>query len=573
MQSRPSPDTSPSHRTHTWCLRSVGFAALLLGCRAAWLYHRAGLTLSHYDAKAHLVVARRVVDNLTPGWAQIGAVWLPLPHLLNLVPVQIDVLYRTGASGVAISVLAFALAAFGVARMVVRATGSRAAAVAGAAVLALNPNLLYLQSTPMTEGLLVGLMVIAVSFTIDWLDETADICRDGGARARQFRRRAGFAIAAACLTRYEAWFVTAALLALSFAAIRLRNRASREAVVQVSKLAVYPLAAVLAFLIHSRLTVGQWLVSGGFFVPDNIDTGNPFRAVASVWWGTHVVSGYAVEFAAVAGALACVAVALRDRRRSWLLAALALFAAGALPAYAFFDGHPFRIRYMTPLVPALASCAGLGIGLLRGRGRSLAAVAMVGLVLLETPPFDLNAPMVLEAQWDSGNSAARRQVTRYLVGHYDGREIMASMASLAHYMQELSRAGFPLRDFLHEGNGDLWQNALRDPRRQVGWILVEEWAEGGDRLATLARRDPRFLQGFERVAEGGGVALYRAAEAGRAGRGGTGASGTISGTPAARSQPVESAVDSSRGAGASKVNVPQERIAPADLARPATRNR
>jgi hypothetical protein len=53
-------------------------------------YAQAGLTNSHYDARAHLVVARRVFDSLTPGWQQIGAVWLPLPHMLNMVPVQVD---------------------------------------------------------------------------------------------------------------------------------------------------------------------------------------------------------------------------------------------------------------------------------------------------------------------------------------------------------------------------------------------------------------------------------------------------------------------------------------------------
>ena len=75
----------------------IGALAAVWGILAAIVYFRAGLTLSHYDARGHLVVARRVIDSLTPGWVQIGAVWLPLPHLLNMLPVQVDVLYRTGA--------------------------------------------------------------------------------------------------------------------------------------------------------------------------------------------------------------------------------------------------------------------------------------------------------------------------------------------------------------------------------------------------------------------------------------------------------------------------------------------
>ena len=48
----------------------MGVLGLILGTVAAIFYARGGLTLSHYDAKAHLVVARRILDSLTPGWAR-----------------------------------------------------------------------------------------------------------------------------------------------------------------------------------------------------------------------------------------------------------------------------------------------------------------------------------------------------------------------------------------------------------------------------------------------------------------------------------------------------------------------
>src|SRR5213596_1589090 len=96
-------DTRPSIRYQ------IAVAAAIAGAMVASHYSRLGLTLTHYDARGHLVVARRIADSITPGWQQIGAVWLPLPHLLNATPVQVDLFYRSGASAVALSVAAFAV--------------------------------------------------------------------------------------------------------------------------------------------------------------------------------------------------------------------------------------------------------------------------------------------------------------------------------------------------------------------------------------------------------------------------------------------------------------------------------
>src|SRR5690349_11976929 len=85
--------------------RVLAAAAIAAGIVAWTFYFRAGLVLSHYDAKAHLVVARRIIDNITPGWQQIGAVWLPLPHLINLLPTQIDFFYRTGVFASFVSIV------------------------------------------------------------------------------------------------------------------------------------------------------------------------------------------------------------------------------------------------------------------------------------------------------------------------------------------------------------------------------------------------------------------------------------------------------------------------------------
>jgi hypothetical protein len=84
------------------------------------------------------------------------------------------------------------------------------------------------------------------------------------------------------------------------------------------------------------------------------------------------------------------------------------------------------------------------------------------------------------------------------------------MGSLAHYMQELSAQGFTISDFVHEGSGVIWERALETgPQPHVGWMLVEETAEGGDVLAQRIRQDPAFVRGMTKMCEGGGVALYK----------------------------------------------------------------
>jgi hypothetical protein len=484
-------------KEHERVARLAGLAAVLAGSLAAWWYVRAGLTLSHYDAKAHLVVARRILDSLTPGWKQIGAVWLPLPHLVNLLPTQLDVFYRTGAFAVALSVACFGLLSYACARLVLDATGSRSATVAGLLVLVLNPDLLYLQATPMTEPLLLALVTISVSMLTRW------VAVDG----RSGATATGMALAAACLTRYEAWPVTAMALGLAVLALWRRGSSFGQAVRAVARLAFFPAAALLAFLVQSKLTVGHWFVTGGFYVPDNPDTGRPFKTIGSIWWASHHLNGYGVLLCAAAGAAVVLVTGLWVRARAASLVTLALVGSAALPWYAFYSGHPFRFRYMIPLVPALAVWAGIAVGR-AGRFRVAAAAALAVLVLAETRPLDPAAPMVLEAQLDRQHSRERRTVAEYLQAHRHGEKMLASLGSLSHFVQELSSTGVRIRDVVHEGNGDLWAAALKHPSAHVGWVLVEELSEGGDVLAAESREKPGFLDGFSRVAEGGGVALY-----------------------------------------------------------------
>jgi hypothetical protein len=479
--------------------RALGAAAAAAGVIAWIVFLRADLVLSHYDARAHLVVARRIIDNLTPGWQQVGAVWLPLPHLINAIPAQVDVLYRTGAFASLVSVACFGIAAYAVARLIMVTTGSPLGAVVATTLMAINPNLLYLQATPLTEAMLFATLFLAILWLYEWVPLNDD----------RVPGRLAMALVAAMLTRYEAWPVVATAIAMAAWASARLGATAAIAVRRGLRLAAWPAATIALVLLNSRLTVGSWFVSAGFFEPDPGYQGQALRSVIAVWWGTHQLSTRLTEIIAVAAAVFFVLRSLVQRAEAALAVPVALFAAGILPAMAFYEGHPFRIRYMATLVAVCALFCGLAVGMLRQYPAIILAGVLAGITLIQSPPWRRDAPMLLEAQWDREAADGRRAVTECLRERYAGEKILASMGSLAHYMQDLSREGFDIADFIHEGNGVLWNQEMNAGAAQhAGWMLVEEESEGGDVLAHRIRRDPSFAQGMRRICEGGGVALY-----------------------------------------------------------------
>jgi hypothetical protein len=496
--------------------RLLGVLAAILGTYSASVYWRAQLSLSHYDAKAHLVVSRRILDSITPSWEQIGAVWLPLPHVLNALPVQIDWMYRTGASAIAISIVSFAITVACLSAIVRTVTGSRTGAVLAAAIFALNPNVLYLQSTPMTEPLLFALSSLVVLHLTQWA--MADEMR--------IRRAAGWTIVAACLTRYEAWPIVGAAMAM--AAVVKWRRGPRKAqrtpgpqtaqnsqifvadiAKEIAKLSVYPALTVVFFMGMSFASTGQWFVTGGFYVPDPKLQGQAGAVWDAIREGTVRLGGTTLVDAAEIAAALLLLFAVMRRKWAPMIMPIALLASIALPAYAFYSGHPFRIRYEIPLILGAAACIGTAVSMLR-LAAPLLALPLLFIIVREVPAFDREAPMIVEAQLDRANGIARQAVTRCLQQSYDGSTIMASMGSLAHYMQELSAAGFDLDDFMHEGSGPIWQwSYYGEPSAVAGWVMIEEAAEGGDMLHQKHQAWPGFLAKYERVCEGGNVALYK----------------------------------------------------------------
>ena len=101
---------------------------------------RMGAVLLYKDSISHLEIARRVLDSTSPGLAQLGAVWLPLPHLVMLPLVWDNTLYYDGFAGTITSMIAFVAMEVLMYRLVADLTGRKFAGIVAAADWCLTPT-------------------------------------------------------------------------------------------------------------------------------------------------------------------------------------------------------------------------------------------------------------------------------------------------------------------------------------------------------------------------------------------------------------------------------------------------
>ncbi|HZB73734.1 MAG TPA: hypothetical protein VE378_03225 [Nitrososphaeraceae archaeon] len=132
---------------------------------ASLLYHADNLALMYYsDSVSHLVRARQLVDYPSPSLEQIGTVWLPLPHLLLLPFSLVDLLFRTGLAGTFVSLPSIAITAAVLYKIIKEQMNASWIAFMGAGLYFLNPNILYLGLTAMTEAVFMLFFVVSAFY-------------------------------------------------------------------------------------------------------------------------------------------------------------------------------------------------------------------------------------------------------------------------------------------------------------------------------------------------------------------------------------------------------------------------
>jgi 4-amino-4-deoxy-L-arabinose transferase-like glycosyltransferase len=484
----------------TLVVGGISIAALL------WYYAHQQI-LWYGDAVAHINIARRVLDNRSwlSSFFQLGTVWLPLPHILMLPFVWSKVLWTTGIAGSIPSMVAYVVGSLGIFRLV-NTRMARGPAYVAAAIYALNPNLLYMQTTAMNEPLYLAFFIWAVVYFDEWLHGLAP-----GAMPDRRPERAlegcGIALAGGAATRYDGWFF-GAIMGLLVLGVFARWWRRTPAAVRRRRMT----KSLIEFLLLNALVPVFWLAYNHRVSGRTMDWANgPYSAKAIAERTTargaapypgkdHIVTaglhflkaaqlnvgpgrwGGLLLLLAVAG----TTVALRRWREYWtwllLWVPLVFYALsisyGSVPIFipTWWPFSYYNVRYGLQLLPVFAVFPALLAGALAGRmpRRRQKAVAWCLVPMLFAGSYlaaFANTPITLkEAQVNARTRLILEEaLARFLVTAPPNSTLLMYQGE---HVGALQRAGIPLRNVISEISHPDWEWALLDPAGHADFIVA-----------------------------------------------------------------------------------------------------
>jgi hypothetical protein len=491
----------------------------------AWSFSH-GAQLNYGDAIAHLHIARRIFDSRSPRISQFGSVWLPLPHLLMLPFVEVYSWWANGLAGTIPSVLAYLAGCAGLYRLARRWLRPQAAALA-LIFFALNPNLLYLQTTAMTEPLFVCESIWVVLWLVEWR-ASLDVDPRRSARLQGW---IAAALVAAIFTRYDGWVM--ALLAWTAMGIVLWRRgrlASLSFWIGAAALA----AAPIAWFVYNAAAFGDWL-----YFARGPYSARVIELRTATGWPPH--PGWHDPWVGLLFYLKVVEMDAAPRAWGNLMLALAALGTAAgwllerkraltwtlllwlpVPFYAWsvaYNWVPifqpewwphswYNTRYGVELLPALALGVGFAARFIIGTAREFkprlaawAAAVLFVLVAVNAWTVLRGRPLVyvegtknLEARLPFDEAIP--PALKALVASRPGAPVLMETSV---YPELVSRTGIPLRQTINESDSGLYWSALDAPAASAAIVVAFD----GDEIDTAVKAHPEGLRAVGRFAARG----------------------------------------------------------------------
>jgi hypothetical protein len=508
---------------------AVAIIATVLSISSFLYFFLNGMTNVYGDGIAHVNIARKVVDSpddsLWQRYMQFGSPWLPLQTAAMLPLVANDWMWRTGAAGGVVSMISFVIAAFSLyllTRSFYRTEDdrwSKTLPALSAAIFILNPSVLYMQSTPMSEVVFMAALIAAVYLLQRWLNDQT---------AKRLAIAAG-AMTLATLSRYEAWPVAALsvlIVALTSGGdwrVKLKCSATFAAVVALGPLywlwhnwAIYGNA--LEFLLGPNSARGIASQNRVNFAWSAIFVGHPLLDVFIIAVATAVCVGpFLLLLSAVGFARSLVSKRKSLLQHSPLILLILPFFFHAFSLYRgeiqVFPLSAFgllNIRYGLPHLLAVALFAPAAVLLAKGSARRWAGAAACLILVAQYVYLISEGPSqlaIFQEGYRNGVNARpvreRARVSTFLKANRPARLIVMHTGALGPIVPA---GGLRFSDIIHEGT-IRWHQLGEGIPDDVATVIVQQ----GDPLDFLIRENPGLEQDVTRFEQrfcSGGITVY-----------------------------------------------------------------
>lgn len=497
------------------------------------------LVVAYNDARAHMDMARLVFDNLKPGLAQIGSVWLPLDHLLKLVFVWDDSLWQSGFAGSIWSMISYVLTSLLIYLLVSKVTHDKIASLLGTLVFITNINVLYMQSTPMTELLLLFFFTATTYFLYLW----------SGTKKIEYLIVAAFWVFLATLTRYDGWFLfaTASLFVVAVTVREFFEDKETKHKTVIRKYWSLLESRIILFCLAGGLGIFLWfgwnlLIFGDplYFATgpysaksqqDRIDASGALfskhdlpLSILAYWYAMVDNVGLLLMLFAVTGLVVFI---FRKRLKDSALAIYTLLSPFFFHVISLFVGFSilvvpeigpeltkqansswFNVRYGLMILPAVAFFSGY-----LTRKSILLKTILFALIVLEFFLFYSKKNVITITDGVIGTSSLDvGDVRDWLV--FNVRDKKGLILTSISYNNALAfSTGMHLKRFIHEGTGKYWSDSLKDPTTHAQWIVMAN-GDVGDPVYTalITKEKSNFLHFYDLKMKGKHTNIYERKE-------------------------------------------------------------
>ncbi len=485
------------------------------------------LIIAYGDSESHLNIPKRVVDSITPGMAQLGGIWLPLPHLLMLPFIKLDVLYRTGLAGSFVSGASFVISCVYIYKLTFFLTKNYLASLIAFFVFATNPNILYLQTTPLTEPLLICFFILSSYYFIRFISialrDRQVIEIDDRAKNKEFIYLIFAALFGFCasFSRYDGWFlvlIEAIIIIVVYLPINkywhilktekikgiatlLKERFYLLHNRRIKKLqGMIILFSVLAFLGIVLWFVWGWLILGDPFYFTNsaysaktqqlswMQKGqlpayhNLFIAVQYYFFDSMTNIGIVVFVIFLIGFFNFL---IKDKslfKTLIILVLLAPFMFNVITLYigqsiifiphitpANFEWRTFNVRYGILMLPAAA----LFFGILFYHAKKSIKLLLIFLLVIQFGLYFSGYSKVISVtDGVEGLSTAKKpDAENWMSKHYDNGLVLLDDFSRS---MSIIRANIPMKDVIYIGNKPYWGESMKQPEKYAKWIVIQK---------------------------------------------------------------------------------------------------